>query len=100
MALWQKARSLRTGRIAWVRGIPIMKCSDSQLNMDGTIETIPREHYLGFDSNVIAPNGRVAVVCADKCELLGEFAQDVPLITWADYIKQEQEHANSSNDDE
>lgn len=75
--MWQKARvisnSIGSGKSFWVVAVP----PNSQ---DG--------YPPGFISNLISPvvDDYLRWVMAGQTELLPEFAEDVPLVTWEDFL--------------
>ena len=90
--MWQKARIIQAdkcaksllGRTVWVKGRPITTSSISQWN-GGVVEP-----HSAFVTNVdLKP---YAVIHSAAVELLGgpdAFAEDVPLISWDEFIRGE-----------
>lgn len=83
--MWQKARQLKgsqRGRTMWVQaGRPIV------IPTIGIITGKPLEPEPVFQTNHIGPRtGRPTVISADYLELLPEFAKDVPLVSWEDFL--------------
>ena len=94
---WQRARQLcdseddtpedrgNIGGVFWVRGTPEAMTGDC---FDGSIAgREPRYH-----TNIVGPDNRPMVVAARIVELLArdetDFAADVPLISWEQWLKE------------
>lgn len=88
--MWQKARIIKVfaqeralGRYAWVFVKPPRRLTALIIGTD-------RVHsQLGYDTNVdhVPPLNGSMQLAANQVELLPEFAEDVPMITWEEFLR-------------
>ena len=91
--MWQKAKVIETsllhnrgstGKECWVKGPPLTPDGEIHDDVTGTMSwTVDTPH---FETNIRVEDDGL-LVDARAVELLSEFADDVPIVRWEDFIK-------------
>lgn len=89
---WQKARFIDPNysvfnREIWVEGKPALWGTKYSASTDGSIKRGEFEAD-GFATNVLGKDDIRMVAYLHEIELLAEFADDVPLISWNEFLRQ------------
>jgi hypothetical protein len=88
MTMWQKARIVRhrclseiIGREVWVKDLPTLCSGIDHYTGEET-------HTIGYEVAILpTPPRSASSMRKEDLELIPEFAEDVPLISWEDFLK-------------